>query len=248
MKLKFIGVGAAFNVWQGNTAAYIKEEDTLLLLDCGSSVFASLIEKGLLHGVNHLYIAITHTHSDHIGSLGDLVAYCYHILNVKPKLLNNGLRLDEYLEIVGILKSRYDYFDGTIPTLNLKITSIPARHKWLYKDMDDAVSEQPGGQLVFKSTSFEIEALDGLWRIFYSGDCYALPFERLKKRSFDAYYIDTCLADFDGNGHYNVERLAEDITAAGLDKSKVYCMHLDSDELPSRAKELGFNVVEIEKE
>ena len=33
--LKFIGMGSAFNTGLGNTSAYIKKEDRMLLIDCG---------------------------------------------------------------------------------------------------------------------------------------------------------------------------------------------------------------------
>ena len=42
MKLNFLGRGAAFNPKEGNTAAFIKEGDRLLLIDCGESVFRQI--------------------------------------------------------------------------------------------------------------------------------------------------------------------------------------------------------------
>ena len=42
--LKFIGTGSAFNQDLGNTSAYIKDGETLLLIDCGETVFQRIKE------------------------------------------------------------------------------------------------------------------------------------------------------------------------------------------------------------
>ena len=78
MELKFLGRGSAFNVEEGNTSAYYKSKNDMLLIDCGSDVFKKIVKKHLLDNVYDLYIAITHSHPDHIGSLGDLIFYCYY--------------------------------------------------------------------------------------------------------------------------------------------------------------------------
>jgi len=57
-------------------------------------------------------------------------------------------------------------------------------------------------------------------------------------------YQDTCKADYDGNVHLSLRRLTELISEEL--RSNVWCMHLDSGFDVSEAKELGFNVVEIE--
>lgn len=71
--LKFIGIGSAFNTDLGNTSAYIKKEDRMLLIDCGGTVFHELQKQKLLEGVNQIYMIITHTHPDHVGSVGEVI-------------------------------------------------------------------------------------------------------------------------------------------------------------------------------
>lgn len=73
MELKFLGRGSAFNVEQGNTSAYYRSGEDMLLIDCGCTVFYEIRKRCLLCGIENLYIAITHSHSDHIGSLADLI-------------------------------------------------------------------------------------------------------------------------------------------------------------------------------
>lgn len=71
--LKFIGTGSAFNTELGTTSAYIKNEDILLLIDCGETTFARIMELKLLEDVKKAYIMITHMHSDHIAGLAALI-------------------------------------------------------------------------------------------------------------------------------------------------------------------------------
>jgi hypothetical protein len=47
--LKFIGTGSAFNTNLGNTSAYIKYDNDLLLIDCGESIFERLIKNDILN-------------------------------------------------------------------------------------------------------------------------------------------------------------------------------------------------------
>ena len=70
MELKFLGRGAAFNPKEGNNSAYFIENNQLFLIDCGENIFERLVENGLLESVESINLMITHTHSDHVGSLG----------------------------------------------------------------------------------------------------------------------------------------------------------------------------------
>ena len=83
MELIFLGRGAAFNPKEGNTSAYFIEGRELFLIDCGESVFSKLMELDLLNEIDRVNLLITHTHSDHIGSLGSLVMYSFYVLQ-KP--------------------------------------------------------------------------------------------------------------------------------------------------------------------
>ena len=73
--LKFIGTGSAFNTELGNTSAYIKQDQTLFILDCGETAFTRMKQLNIFEDVKNVYIAITHMHPDHVGSLGSLVFY-----------------------------------------------------------------------------------------------------------------------------------------------------------------------------
>lgn len=60
--LNFLGRGGAFNPKEGNNSAYIKEEDTLFLIDCGEDTFGRLIKTELITNIKkslHLYNSST---------------------------------------------------------------------------------------------------------------------------------------------------------------------------------------------
>lgn len=98
--IKFIGIGSAFNTELGNTSAFVKKNNSLILIDSGGTVFHRLQELSLLDEIKNLYIVITHTHPDHIGSLGEVIFYSYYILKQRPTLFFQSKEL-----IVGLLAS-----------------------------------------------------------------------------------------------------------------------------------------------
>ena len=56
--LKFIGRGSAFNIKEGNTAAYYKSNDYMLLIDCGSNIFERILNNNLLDDIKEIYIFV----------------------------------------------------------------------------------------------------------------------------------------------------------------------------------------------
>jgi ribonuclease BN (tRNA processing enzyme) len=84
--LNFVGYGSAFNSKQCNNSVYIKKNHHLIVIDCGGTVFHQLMNLKLLDDITKLDIIITHTHTDHIGSLGDLVFYSHFVLKIKPNI------------------------------------------------------------------------------------------------------------------------------------------------------------------
>ncbi len=118
--LKFIGTGNAVNSEMGNTSAYIKENETLLLIDCGSTVFSRIKEINLLDDVKNVYVINTHTHNDHIGSLATLIGYLYFSKNIVTNIVltnsdnseaqENTLR--SFLTLSGVSEDYYEFVYG----------------------------------------------------------------------------------------------------------------------------------------
>jgi ribonuclease BN (tRNA processing enzyme) len=236
--LKFIGIGSAFNTKLGNTSAYIKENGVLLLIDCGELTFDRILKMNLLDDINEVHIAVTHTHPDHIGSLGSFIFYCYYVRNIKPIFYAINYSFIELVKLMGISEKHCEFDNCTlkkhveIENLNLDL--------WFFKN--DHVKEISSFGIVIMNWNTKEMA-------YYSGDSRDIPKQILKgflRGNIRYLYQDTCKADCDDNAHLSLRKLTKLIPIELRDR--IYCIHLDSGFDRSEAEGLGFNVVEIEKE
>lgn len=234
--LKFIGSGSAFNTKLGNNGAYYKKDRNLFLIDCGSSTFERLIRFNVLDEIENIYVLITHTHPDHVGSLGDLIFYQYYnILPMFKKKLKvfapYDLHMLSKLSDVGVTEELYEIsqFDewGGIHKEDFHVSFNPV-------DVNHVKELKCYGYII---------NLEGIL-IYYSGDSNMIPNEILKRlhdHDFRYFYQDTCKADYEGNVHLSLSKLNKII---GFDvREIVYCMHLDGGFDVEEAEGLGFNVV-----
>lgn len=232
MELKFLGRGSAFNVKEGNTSAYLKQDDMLLLIDCGESIFQRILEKNLLDDIKEVNVLITHLHSDHCGSLSSLIMYCFYCKGIKP----NVYFIDRHSVI--------NFLELTGAKLGVLWNELWLRNLWSKYKIDISVCDVKhtkeinsyGYYIIMKDTT-----------VFYSGDtneeetCWQFT-EELDVT--DIIYHDTCLADYEGNVHTSLRKLCKLVPKEY--RNKVYCMHIDCNELIDKAKAEGFNVVEVE--
>lgn len=233
--MNFIGCGSAFNTALGNNGAFIKRDQVLFLIDCGSSTFARLQKANLLEDVKEVCILLTHTHCDHIGSLGDLILYGYYSMNRLAEAnvcvyTPNDLNIKELLRMMGVEENTY------------KLVEFSASTEYQYNDfkINFAPIEVPH-VAGLKSYGYIIGYENKL--IYYSGDCYDIPADILNRQNndgFDLFYQDTCIAEYEGNVHLSLKKLAELIDANA--RENVYCMHLDQGFNVEKAKSLGFSV------
>ncbi|MGL4774195.1 MAG: MBL fold metallo-hydrolase [Clostridium sp.] len=232
--IKFNGIGSAFNTDLGNNSAYIKKGDSLLLLDCGCTVFHRIKANGLLKGIKNIFIILTHTHPDHTGSVGDIIFYAYHILNKKVNIIfNDREHLEKYFSCIGVQDEMYTlYSDKTVKidagdVGEIKLEFIKAHH----------VNTLP-------AFSFLMEVEGD--KIYYSGDSGELPKEIIEgalRGEIQRIYQDTSSIEVQGNPHISLKRLS-DLVPNNL-REKVFCMHLDSNLKIEDIKSKGFNIAEI---
>jgi len=235
MELKFLGRGAAFNPNEGNTSAYFIEDDNLFLLDSGETVFASLIKNNILEKINNIYIMITHTHSDHIGSLGSIVHYFYYMKEsnatiVLPTDAKYQKDIEELLRIFGCDKENYNFIkeielDNNYKSFN-KLRFLETKHS---KNLDcyGLLFDTNNGYVYYSGDTLEVTNVTNLIN---------------NNEKIDKLYMDTTTTDYEGNVHLNIYILKDSIPDSV--KNKVYCMHLNNNECIEEAKRIGFNVVE----
>lgn len=236
MTLTFLGRGCSNNIYQGNNSAYFIENDEMFLIDCGESVFAKLKEHNLLENLKTVNLLITHTHSDHVGSLGTLILYCYFNIKVKVNIIlpRNALHKEDIknlARIFGCTEEMYDIIDEE-------------EYDNKYKTFTKIRYERTNHVLQICSYGILFETSDGL--VYYSGDTKEIDNVKqiiYNNQKIDKIYMDVTTVDSPDNVHVNIGYLNKEIQKEL--KSKVYCMHLDNDECIEAAKEYGFNVVEV---
>ena len=234
MELKFLGRGAAFYPVLGNTSAYDICDNNLFLIDCGETIFKKLFEKDIFNKINNIYVFITHTHSDHIGSLSTLILYCDHKFNIKTKIVipKENKYLDSIKNILngmGVDEDAYEF-----------INDIDLDNKFDLFDNIRYVETTHSDHITSYSIIFEKDNRV----IYYSGDTNELDTVKgiiHDDKNIDKIYIETCSERLDGHIYY--EDLLEVIPKSLRDR--VYCMHLDNLDFVEELRDNGFNVVEM---
>ncbi|SFD01960.1 MBL fold metallo-hydrolase [Clostridium uliginosum] len=230
-KLKFLGRGSGYNVKEGNTSAYIIRNDTLLLIDCGEDVFKKVVEKNLIDSIKNIHILITHMHSDHVGSLGSFVGYCYW----KSKITSNIYfyekeKVGKFLELTGAIEGESFILHNTdnkrIDSLELMLSSSITEHAKTVNAYSFVLKFDKGND------------------IFYSGDTCktnidVIPF----LKDGNIIYHDTCLNDCKGNVHTSLRVLSETVPMEY--RKQVYCIHIDGENFAQEAEKQGFNVAQV---
>lgn len=234
MDLTFLGRGAAFNYKEDNNSAYFIEGTELFLIDCGESVFRKIMENNLLNGINKINILITHTHSDHVGSLGSLLTFTYFALKQQVNIIvredkRNASSIELVLKSFGCPNGSYTYvsekeYDNKYQFFN-KIRYIDAIHS---EELD--------------CSSILFSTLEGT--IYYSGDSKDEEIIKslIKKDNINKLYIDVTNDIYSANVHLHIDRL-NTITPLSI-RNKIYCMHFNNDNCIKQALDYGFNIVE----
>lgn len=257
--LKFLGRGSMFNVKEGNTSAFWKDVTGrhMILIDCGCTVFSKIEKLKLLGGVEDLSILITHTHSDHIGSLSDLIHYCRY---VKPHIqvtifcsMNQILLLRSYLDATGTTVVINEAPNMSIQTMMYKSVVISDENDLIceFKFITDKSHEvRQVAKLVQPTYSTGIAITFYDKTIYYSGDTMRIPYDLIDVGAFDEIYVDCAVRDHSPGGapgtypHYNLYKMYVDLKRRGVPPCKIYAIHIDCDGVIEECGNFGINVVE----
>ena len=238
MEINFLGRGSAFNPKEGSNAGYFIQDDELFLIDVGEGVFAKLIEYNIFENIRQINIMITHTHSDHIGSIGSVIAYSNYVLNnpvniILPKKAKHLSNIQNILDAFGVHQDWYNYvtekrYDNKYQSFNsiryVETTHVP----------------------MLSSYGLLFTTKEGI--VYYSGDTNETRIiENLidSGEKIDKVYIDSTNLNYENNPHLYIGLLKEKLPTDLV--SKVYTMHFNNDECIKEASEYGFNVVKVLK-
>ena len=224
-KLTFLGNGSAFNFEANNTSAYFIENESIYIFDCGESIFNKILKLDLLKDVKNIYIFITHTHSDHIGSLEALIFYCHFNLQNSKNLqifYNSPKILTKILKLTGVL---FKFKINKVPSIvgNYQIKTVIQKH-------------------IFGSYGYFFYGKD--CSFFYSGDTCEVNeqcIKELKEKKINFVYHEVCLEK--SPIHTEITKLTNAFDE-NL-RNKVFLMHFGNDTVKQKCKELGFNIVNV---
>jgi ribonuclease BN (tRNA processing enzyme) len=222
--LHFLGDGSAFNVDSNNTSAYIKKGDAMILFDCGERICNVIIKAGILDGVKRLHLFITHTHSDHIGSLEGFIYYIHYFTDIELYVYYpHTSRLDKMMRMQGL---EFEYATLPVPEKveGYRVDAVRQKH-------------------MFGAYGFFFYSGDDSF--FFSGDTSTIS-KRAKRElcegKIDVIYHEVSFSD--SPIHTPISDLEKAFPMEIRDK--VYLMHFANDSCRKAAAAKGFSVVSVE--
>lgn len=245
MDLKFLGTGSEFNTKLKNNSAFIKDENSLILIDCGSTVFSKIKEIDLLKEVNNVYVLITHFHADHIGSLCDLISYTHFKKSYNIQVFSPDKAIIELLRLQGAKEGIH--YEFTKASIDPKNPTVISDSNFFYKIFavktthDDNISNYGFCLEEYKKQIVNNESIyKSVDKIYYSGDALEInDFVYKNINSLNKVYHD--VSDEDGLKSISLNKISN-IIPDGI-KNKFYLMHFSSKALIDKAKQKGFNTV-----
>ena len=219
--LRFLGDGSAFNVDADNTAAYFKKGDAMILIDCGERICNLIIKKGLLEGVKRLHVFISHTHSDHVGSLEALIYYIKFFTDITLSVYYpHTSRLDKMMYMQGLER---DYHTKPLPETveGFRVEAVRQKH-------------------MFGAYGFFFYGEE--YSFFYSADTSViLPrcVKELREGKIQRIYHEVSFSS--SPLHTPISTLEK--TFAPEERSKVFLMHFANDTCREESAKRGFSVV-----
>ena len=233
MELKFTGRGAMLYPNEGNTAAFFVEDENFFLIDCGEDVASKLISHNELTKDREYYLWITHTHSDHVGSLGTLQQYLFWNCGKKLNIVVSDL---PHFELVQSLLNVFGIVPGTYRLVNER--ELDNRFQTF---QSIRYVESSHGDVPIPSSSIVFQTPNG--SVLYTGDIADTKvIEKFMAEHpiIDKMYVDTSYQD--NPVHLSIDTLAKAVPKELWDK--VYCMHINHSGLVDKINGYGFHLVD----
>ena len=221
-KLNFIGIGGATNINLGGNCCYIKDGDKLLIIDMCEGATGKLEKAQVFKDVKNIYIAITHTHFDHVAGLGVFIWYCNFNFNIIPKIIYGKFEYKCHIKEL------------------LKLTGVDTKYVEFIKDSSFRFNDLTLNMQQTTHTPtlqcFGIMFEDKHGKYYYTGDTKDI--EYIKKLCEDKMvkriYTEVATQSYDVHIKY------DDIV--NLDKEKLVLMHFETIDLYNRAIKDGFEI------
>ena len=176
-----------------------------------------------------MHILITHMHSDHVGSLGGFIGFCFWKYKITSKVyFKEKEKIKLFLELLGLRENEtFEVLDPNnkrIEALGLNINCKLTKH------------------VEALNTYSYILKFDKGNNIFYSGDTYETNIDIVEfLKAGNLVYHDTCIDDSKGNVHTSLRKLSELVPKEY--RNQVYCIHIDGDNFDEEANKQGFNII-----
>ena len=210
--LTFLGRGSAFT--KEHNCAYFVDGNDLILLDCPMSAFSKLKSRGLF-GYDSVYVLITHTHGDHVGGLGMLIAYCHYVENKHVTVIAPSMRVYEDLSYL------LTNIEGCDPTSFDLLVSTNLRKPWFGESIATTHTDELDGKC------FGYRLVIDETNVIYTGDTNTLiPFE---KHLSEGSVLYTEVSARRSDVHLFCEDLKGKISMLTEQGVRVYLMHMDDE-------------------
>lgn len=213
MVLKFFGRGSGFA--DEHTSAYFTTENNeMVIIDCPASTFFKL-KKMDLTSYEKIYVLITHTHGDHIGSLGLFVQYAYFTLKKLVVVVAPSEKVAKDIETVLRIEGNDSSWCEIVTGDNLWSET------WYY----GSILTKHSPQLEEKCYGYNLFVSDK--EVIYTGDTSTLvPFlDDFRCPGIGELYVDVSVHY--GQIHLKLEDALEPLKSLTESGVKVYLMHLD---------------------